>query len=539
MVSEGAGEGRFRLGARRREEAGAPGRDGAGPDPAGRLGLRVQQLQPPPGRAEIADAPVRLDEVARPPQDPRLVHAAARHRVGNRFEVFDRGLRPRASELEEAERGARPRDHRVRTRRGGRGPGAETVRTRVVDEAEPGLDARLHRVEPGTDARQPERVLPHLGRRGRVGLGPVAAPPRELGTDRERDCEEEQTAGVARAPHHHVEQELGAVPVLEDEVGEHDEAEDVFGVGEVALDQPFCELRERRERHRHGRIAGKQPGFDARHRARNDVEAAGALAARNGALREGDRAVDVEREHRDVHRIRQESSRALGIRALDVVGRLDEDLRALLRSGAVALELSGRGRDVGAQARIDGERRGLIELGEGRFPLAGGEPGVRAREQATRSVVVLHAQARGARVAVRSRGERTPSLSGARDFVERARNFLVEAERGRGAMPGAPLVLARPRERVGERGVHRALLGRTERVVRDRPEQRVTQRDAVARDRHEARMLRGAQRVERQAERAERDEEFAEPGDAVGRDHADGATRRVRQRGRAGHGTPR
>ena len=52
-------------------------------------------------------------------------------------------------------------------------------------------------------------------------------------------------------------------------------------------------------------------------------------------------------------------------------------------------------------------------------------------------------------------------------------------------------------------------------------------------------MLRGAQRVERQAERAERDEEFAEPGHAVGRDHADGDDAPRPAAGRAGHGTPR
>ena len=76
-----------------------------------------------------------------------------------------------------------------------------------------------------------------------------------------------------------------------------------------------------------------------------------ALAARDGALRERDRAVDVEREHRDVHRIGEESGGPLGILALDVVGRLDEDLRALLRAGAVALELP-------VEAAMSARRRG-------------------------------------------------------------------------------------------------------------------------------------------------------------------------------------
>ena len=166
--------------------------------------------------------------------------------------------------------------------------------------------ARNHAPTPGS----PSGVLPHFRRRGCVGLGPAAAPPRKLGTDRERDGEQEQAPRVACPSHHDVEQELGTVPVLEDEVGEHHQREDVLGVGEIALDQRFRELRERIERGRHGRVTGEESGFDTRHRTRDDVEAARALAARDGALRERDRAVDVEREHRDVHGVGEEARRA-------------------------------------------------------------------------------------------------------------------------------------------------------------------------------------------------------------------------------------
>ena len=55
-----------------------------------------------------------------------------------------------------------------------------------------------------------------------------------------------------------------------------------------------------------------------------------ALAALEGTRRERDGFVDVEREHRDIHRVGEQAGRAFGVDRFDRVGRLDEDLRALL-----------------------------------------------------------------------------------------------------------------------------------------------------------------------------------------------------------------
>ena len=138
----------------------------------------------------------------------------------------------------------------------------------------PGLDARLRRVEPGTDAGQPEGRLPHLGGRGEVRLAPAPTPPIELGPDDERDREQEEPAGCVGPAHHDVEQPLGPIPVLQREIGEEHQAEHVLGVREVALDERLRELRERRELCGHARVRGEETAFDPRERAGDHVQTA-------------------------------------------------------------------------------------------------------------------------------------------------------------------------------------------------------------------------------------------------------------------------
>ena len=267
--------------------------------------------------------------------------------------MIDRGARTITTELEETERRARPHDDRLGAGcRGGRERSA-AVPLGVVGEPETGLDARLHGVQPRADPGQAERVLPHLGRRGDERLAPPTASPVELGADRERDRKEEEPAGVASALHQHVEELCGSLPVLEREVGQHHQAEHVLGVGQVGVDECHRELGQLVQRVRHRRVGREESGLDAGHRTFDDVHTAGSLAALGRARGKRARGLDVEREHRDVHRVREQPRRARGIVGFDRVGGLDEDLQALLRPGPVRLELAdGRG-CVGAETRIE------------------------------------------------------------------------------------------------------------------------------------------------------------------------------------------
>ena len=69
-------------------------------------------------------------------------------------------------------------------------------------------------------------------------------------------------------------------------------------------------------------------------RAGDHVQATRALTALERTRRERDGFVDVEREHRDIDGVCEQAGRAFGIDRFDRVGRLDQDLRALLGPGA-------------------------------------------------------------------------------------------------------------------------------------------------------------------------------------------------------------
>jgi hypothetical protein len=56
--------------------------------------LLGEHLEAPARPADITEPPVRLDEVAGPPQDPGFAHLAACERGLDPLEVFDGGLGP-------------------------------------------------------------------------------------------------------------------------------------------------------------------------------------------------------------------------------------------------------------------------------------------------------------------------------------------------------------------------------------------------------------------------------------------------------------
>ncbi len=211
------------------------------PGAPGGVGLGAEHLEPAARGTDVADAPVRLDQVRCPPEDAGLVHSAPLDDRGDAFEVLDRGLRVSASELVEPERGF---GHTIAAYEPVSVVAASAARVRrdcVGAEAEAGLDPRR-------DACSQE---PTPGRPSGVSQTSVVAvryaslqrPRRQSSSVRITSATaSRKRRPVVRAAHHDVEQPLGPVPVLQREVGEEHQAEDVLRVREVALDERFREL---------------------------------------------------------------------------------------------------------------------------------------------------------------------------------------------------------------------------------------------------------------------------------------------------------
>ena len=319
----------------------------------GRVGLGREHLELAPRRADVADAPVRLDEVRRPPQDAGLAHAAPRD--DRRPPVRD--ARSRLADGRDRARGNRARRSTHTTTASvpvsvAAASAARPCALGVVVEPETGLDARLHGVQPRADARAARAGSP-TPRSSRSTYASLQRPRRQSSSARIASATaRRKSRPVSRAR---------AAPCTSSSHSARSQFSSVKSASTTRLNTCSASARSlsmsasascasgssvsgtrrvgrRRVRLRRGpsrrRRRSAPPARSPHSTARRASATASSMSSANTATFTAYVSSRVAR---------------CGIVGFDRVGRLDEDLRALLRPGAVRLELAGGRRDVGAR----------------------------------------------------------------------------------------------------------------------------------------------------------------------------------------------
>ena len=252
---------------------------------------------------------------------------------------------------------------------------------------------------------------------------------------------------------------------------------------------------------REQRLGGQQRG--------EEVEA-GSLARGDGVHPLRGRGHPPQRpvDHVRDRRLEQEAAGAHAVEALDPLRLAHERLAGAQRVAEAHLRPRGHRAQVGLQQRVDGEPAALLGELERARQLAGDRGRAGRLEQRPRPLVVVDVELPGAGEPARGGGEGGAPAGVAGRVHQRLRDAGVGHRAGGGLVPGA--LGAAVGERLGERAVRVAALGRARAVVDGGAHQRVVELDLAAAQREQAGRLGRLERVGGQAGVGER------AGDHVG-----------------------